>query len=221
MERMARCPASSQRVRKRARLAPLLVAFGECHRRGTRLGLWGGMESSEDSLRWSSIKRQGTAPRREERSKANWVSSEESFKGIMIPSTGASFALTWTRANSLMISADLDRDWEQWAKTTGGCFSPMLGPDADSEISEHFLRWKEKGSISSMGSIESFVLNAHQYSARRARSWATGISATGSSVRDTRMVSPKPSRRREPIPIALLIRASSPSPASVTPKWRG
>ena len=39
-----------------------------------------------------------------------------------------------------------------------------------------------------------------------------------SSVNETRMVSPIPSRKSEPIPMALLIRASSPSPASVTPR---
>ena len=50
---------------------------------------------------------------------------------------------------------------------------------------------------------------------------ATGISYTLSSVRDTRIVSPRPSSKREPIPIALLIRPSSPSPASVTPRWSG
>src|SRR5438874_874603 len=42
-----------------------------------------------------------------------------------------------------------------------------------------------------------------------------------SSVNETRMVSPIPSAKSEPIPIALLIRASSPSPASVTPRWMG
>ena len=47
---------------------------------------------------------------------------------------------------------------------------------------------------------------------------ATGISCMLSSVSETRIVSPIPSCRSEPIPIALLIRASSPSPASVTPR---
>ena len=39
-----------------------------------------------------------------------------------------------------------------------------------------------------------------------------------SSVSETRIVSPSPSHRSEPMPIALLIRPSSPSPASVTPR---
>ena len=46
-------------------------------------------------------------------------------------------------------------------------------------------------------------------------------SNSGSSVRDTRTVSPSPSARMVPIPTALFIRPSSPSPASVTPRWRG
>ena len=37
----------------------------------------------------------------------------------------------------------------------------------------------------------------------------------------TRMVSPMPSARSAPMPMALLIRPSSPSPASVTPRWSG
>ena len=41
------------------------------------------------------------------------------------------------------------------------------------------------------------------------------------SVSETRIVSPSPSQSSEPIPMALLIRPSSPSPASVTPKWIG
>mmetsp|Transcript_28469 Transcript_28469/g.62660 ORF Transcript_28469/g.62660 Transcript_28469/m.62660 type:complete len:274 (-) Transcript_28469:941-1762(-) len=47
------------------------------------------------------------------------------------------------------------------------------------------------------------------------------ISYSGSSVRDTRMVSPSPSISRAPIPMADFMRPSSPSPASVTPKCRG
>eukprot|EP00966_Prymnesium_polylepis_P150197 3469441-Prymnesium_polylepis.1 len=39
-------------------------------------------------------------------------------------------------------------------------------------------------------------------------------SFSGSSVRDTRMVSPKPSASRAPIPMADFMRPSSPSPAS-------
>ena len=50
---------------------------------------------------------------------------------------------------------------------------------------------------------------------------ATGISYTLSSVSETRIVSPSPSSSSEPMPIALLMRPSSPSPASVTPRWSG
>ena len=50
---------------------------------------------------------------------------------------------------------------------------------------------------------------------------ATGISASGSSESETRMVSPIPSVSSVPIPTADLMRPSSPSPASVTPRWRG
>ena len=50
---------------------------------------------------------------------------------------------------------------------------------------------------------------------------ATGISHSGSSESDTRMVSPMPSVSNAPIPKALLIRPSSPSPASVTPRCSG
>ena len=39
------------------------------------------------------------------------------------------------------------------------------------------------------------------------------ISSSGSSVRDTRMVSPKPSISRAPMPMADFMRPSSPSPA--------
>ena len=52
-------------------------------------------------------------------------------------------------------------------------------------------------------------------------SLATGDSNSGSSVKDTLIVSPIPSSRSVPIPIADLILPSSPYPASVTPKWRG
>jgi len=50
---------------------------------------------------------------------------------------------------------------------------------------------------------------------------ATGTSASGGSVSDTRMVSPMPSSSRAPMPVAPLARPSSPSPASVTPRWSG
>ena len=50
---------------------------------------------------------------------------------------------------------------------------------------------------------------------------ATGISASGSSLSDTRMVSPMPSVSSAPMPTALFMRPSSPSPASVTPRWSG
>ena len=50
---------------------------------------------------------------------------------------------------------------------------------------------------------------------------ATGISCTASSVSETRTVSPMPSASSEPMPMALLMRPSSPSPASVTPRWIG
>ena len=52
-------------------------------------------------------------------------------------------------------------------------------------------------------------------------STTTGISAAGSSLRLTRTVSPIPSASKAPIPTALLILPSSPSPASVTPKCSG
>ena len=42
------------------------------------------------------------------------------------------------------------------------------------------------------------------------------ISNSGSSVSETRMVSPRPSIRRDPMPMADFMRPSSPSPASVT-----
>src|SRR5919106_1491128 len=51
------------------------------------------------------------------------------------------------------------------------------------------------------------------------RSRQTAISLGESSVSETRIVSPNPSHSKEPMPMALLIRPSSPSPASVTPKW--
>ena len=50
---------------------------------------------------------------------------------------------------------------------------------------------------------------------------ATGISHSGSSLSDTRMVSPMPSVSKAPMPTALLMRPSSPSPASVTPRCKG
>mmetsp|Transcript_44695 Transcript_44695/g.129166 ORF Transcript_44695/g.129166 Transcript_44695/m.129166 type:complete len:254 (+) Transcript_44695:794-1555(+) len=46
-------------------------------------------------------------------------------------------------------------------------------------------------------------------------------SNSGSSVRETRTVSPRPSMSKAPMPTADLIRPSAPPPASVTPKWRG
>ena len=74
----------------------------------------------------------------------------------------------------------------------------------------------------------SFWMLASASSRRRAHSAiistslrATGISHSGSSESDTRMVSPMPSVSRAPIPTALLMRPSSPSPASVTPKCSG
>ena len=50
---------------------------------------------------------------------------------------------------------------------------------------------------------------------------ATGTSRTGSSVRETRTVSPMPSASRAPMPMALFTRPSTPLPASVTPRWKG
>ena len=46
----------------------------------------------------------------------------------------------------------------------------------------------------------------------------TAISFGESSVSETRIVSPSPSQSSEPMPMALLMRPSSPSPASVTPR---
>ena len=50
---------------------------------------------------------------------------------------------------------------------------------------------------------------------------ATGISASGSSLNETLIVSPIPSASNAPIPTALFILPSSPSPASVTPRCNG
>ncbi len=50
---------------------------------------------------------------------------------------------------------------------------------------------------------------------------ATGISFSGASDRLTLIVSPMPSQSRAPMPTALFILPSSPSPASVTPRCRG
>ena len=50
------------------------------------------------------------------------------------------------------------------------------------------------------------------------KDFATGISNSGSSVRETLTVSPIPSSSKVPIPTEDLILPSSPSPASVTPK---
>mmetsp|Transcript_6634 Transcript_6634/g.20059 ORF Transcript_6634/g.20059 Transcript_6634/m.20059 type:complete len:377 (+) Transcript_6634:335-1465(+) len=47
------------------------------------------------------------------------------------------------------------------------------------------------------------------------------ISSSGSSVRLTRIVSPRPSMSSEPMPMADFMRPSSPSPASVTPRCMG
>ena len=51
--------------------------------------------------------------------------------------------------------------------------------------------------------------------------YATGISNSGASVRETLIVSPIPSSNKAPIPTADFILPSSASPASVTPRWSG
>ena len=56
---------------------------------------------------------------------------------------------------------------------------------------------------------------------RLINSFATGISSSGSSVKETRIVSPIPSSNNEPIPIEDLTLPGIPSPASVTPKCNG
>ena len=56
---------------------------------------------------------------------------------------------------------------------------------------------------------------------RQTKSCATGISFSGASVSETRIVSPIPSAKSAPIPTALLMRPSIPFPASVTPRWSG
>lgn len=62
------------------------------------------------------------------------------------------------------------------------------------------------------------VLHTQLTSARSAQ----GLSSySGSSVKETRIVSPRPSMSSAPMPIALFIRPSSPSPASVTPRCKG
>ena len=50
---------------------------------------------------------------------------------------------------------------------------------------------------------------------------AASISLTGSSVRETRIVSPIPSHKSEPIPTADLMSPIRSVPASVTPRWSG
>ena len=47
------------------------------------------------------------------------------------------------------------------------------------------------------------------------------ISFTGESVKETRMVSPIPSHKSVPMPIADFKVPELPLPASVTPIWRG
>ena len=50
---------------------------------------------------------------------------------------------------------------------------------------------------------------------------ATRTSSSGSPTSETRMVSPIPSARRMPMPIALLMLPVSTGPASVSPRWSG
>ena len=52
-------------------------------------------------------------------------------------------------------------------------------------------------------------------------SQATFTSSTGTAVSETRSVSPIPSARSEPIPIALFTVPVNAGPASVTPRWSG
>jgi hypothetical protein len=49
----------------------------------------------------------------------------------------------------------------------------------------------------------------------------TLTSSTGSSVRETLIVSPMPSARRVPIPTADFTPPAGSGPASVTPRWSG
>ena len=56
---------------------------------------------------------------------------------------------------------------------------------------------------------------------QRRMSLAASISLTGSSVRETRIVSPIPSHKSEPIPTADLMSPIRSVPASVTPRWSG
>ena len=91
------------------------------------------------------------------------------------------------------------------------------------------LSWKVSQSGASMVSV---MVSSLMLASASARSWAhsgiistslraTGISHSGSSDNDTRIVSPMPSVSKAPIPRADLIRPSSPSPASVTPRCKG
>ena len=82
------------------------------------------------------------------------------------------------------------------------------------------LRCSETGifRMSGGGTGASPEMRRLNFSTRRK---ATGTSSTGSSVSETRIVSPIPSSSRAPMPMADLIRPSSPSPASVTPRWNG
>ena len=65
------------------------------------------------------------------------------------------------------------------------------------------------------------VLSQLGWNVSASKSVQTGISCGESSVSETRMVSPRPSHSSEPMPMADLMRPSSPSPASVTPRWMG
>ncbi len=85
-------------------------------------------------------------------------------------------------------------------------------------------------SSASSSSSESLITPSTMGAVRRRRAHsgmkltslrATGISLSGSSESDTRMVSPSPSVSSAPMPTALRTLPSSPSPASVTPRCRG
>ena len=168
-----------------------------------------------------STKRAGTDCPRALRSERRLAVCAGSSRRTSRPSARTSRWAAWASRISFAAACQSARPAILRTITRGSSPEPARHPD-ESAMSSVSRRTKENGSAGSAGSLtDEAAPRAAKPSARLTISLQTGISCHGSSVSETRTVSPKPSARSEPMPMADLMRASSPSPASVTPRCSG
>ena len=122
-----------------------------------------------------------------------------------------------------MASAFFDRSATETAESTepSRCSSGLKSTASPSRCSGSLPTRRVNTRVSRWRSSNDGTPLPSAAAPRRSSVLAGAISRSGSSVSETRSVSPSPSISSDPMPIADFILPSSPSPASVTPRCSG